>query len=99
MRVKGKPDKEEIKGVIYKVPCESCAVYIGKTGCNLHIRLQEHKCAVVNGDSKNGIATHVMKNDHKIQWEEAQVVASEQQFTKRKVKESAYQKNFKLHEP
>ena len=57
MRVKGKPNKEETKGIIYKVPCECGAVYIDKTGHNLHRRLQEHKHAVINRDTKNGITT------------------------------------------
>ena len=67
MRVKGKPDKEEMKGVIHKVPRECGAVYICEIGRNLHIRLPEPKRVVVNEGSKNGIATHVMENDHKIQ--------------------------------
>ena len=88
MRVKGKPNKKGIKGVMYKVPCECGAVYIGKTGCNLQTRLQENKSDVFNRNTKNSIATYVMENDHKIQWEEAQVIASESHLTKRKVKES-----------
>ena len=51
--------------MIYKVSCDCGAVYIGKTGHNLHTRLQEHKRAVVNRDTKKGIATHVMENDQK----------------------------------
>ena len=82
------PNKGEINGVIYKVPCESDAVYIGETGCNLHTRLQEHKWAVIIRDTNNGIATHVMENNHEIQWEEAQVIASEPWLTKIYVKES-----------
>ena len=88
-----------IKGVVYKVPCECDAVYTGETGRNLHTRLQQHKLAVINGYSKNGIATHVMDNNHKIQLEEAQVIASELHLTKRKVKESTHQENTELHEP
>ena len=61
---------------------------VGETGRNLHTRLQEHKCAVANGDSKNGIAIHVMENDHKIQLEQAQVITNEPHLTKRKVKKS-----------
>ena len=34
----GKPSKEEVKGVIYKAPCERGAVYMGETGCNLYTR-------------------------------------------------------------
>ena len=73
MRVKGKPDREEIepdreeiKGIIYKVRCKCGAVHIGETVHNLHIRLQEHKCTIINKDSKNSITTHVMENDHTV---------------------------------
>ena len=88
VRVKGRPSKEETKGVIYEVPCECGAVYIGETGRNLHTRLQGNKHAVVNGDIKNGITKHTVENDHQILWEEAQVIKNEPHLTKRKVKES-----------
>ena len=32
MKVKGKPNKEEISGVVYRIPCECGAAYIGETG-------------------------------------------------------------------
>ena len=88
MKVKGNPRKEEIKGVVYIIPCECGATYIGETGRTLHARLQEHKRAVRNGDTNNGIAAHVLNTHHNIKWEDAQVLMSEAQLTKRKVKES-----------
>ena len=36
-----------------------------------------------NRDSKHNIAVHVMENDHKLQWEETQVIASALQLAKR----------------
>ena len=86
--MKGKPSKEEVKGVVYKVPFECGAGYIGETGHNLHTRLQEHRRAVANGDTKNHIAIHVMENNHVIQWKDVQVIASEPHLIIRKVKES-----------
>ena len=77
VRVKGRPSKEEIKGVIYVVLCECGAVYIGETGRNPHTRLQEYKRAVVNGDIKNGIANHTIENHHQILCEEARVTKNE----------------------
>ena len=39
IEVKGRPSKEEIKGVVYEVPRDCGAVYIGETGRNPHTRL------------------------------------------------------------
>ena len=76
-----------MSGVIYSIPCECGAVYIGETGRTLKIRVTEHKRAVLNQNSNNGIAVHVMKTHHNIQWEEARVVTKEPYLIKRKVKE------------
>ena len=40
------------------------------------VRLTEHKCAVVRRDVNNGIAVHVTKNEHSIDWGNARVVRS-----------------------
>ena len=47
------------------------ASYICETGRSLQKRLTEHKGAVRRGDSKNGIAVHVQKHDHRVDWEAA----------------------------
>ena len=39
-------------------------------------------CCLFNRGSKNNIASHVMEKDHKLQWEETQVIASELQLAK-----------------
>ena len=88
MKVKGKLRREEVSGVIYTIPCECDTSYIGETGCTLHLRVQEHRRVVHNSDMNNGIALHVMKMHHKIQWEEARVILTEPQLTRRKVKEA-----------
>ena len=77
MKLKGKSRKGEVKGIIYSVPCECGAIYIGHTGRNLHVRIKEHKWAVGNGDIKNGIPAHIMDTNHNIQREEAEVMAAE----------------------
>ena len=72
------PEKSR-KGVIYRVyvPCMDCdAVYIciGETLHNLEERLTGHKRHVEKSDPKgSAIAEHVMKTDHTIAWDKAQV--------------------------
>ena len=39
-------------------------------------------------DSNNGLAVHVAGTGHTIHWDEAEVVYREEQWTKRKIKES-----------
>ena len=41
MMVKRKPDKHDVKGVVYSIPCECGSLYIGETGCTLKTRLME----------------------------------------------------------
>ena len=77
MKVKGKPKKDEIKGVVCGIPCECGATYIGETGWNLHTRVQEHKREVCKGDTNNCIAVHVIKTNHTIQWEKARTIMTE----------------------
>ena len=60
MKVKGRPKMDELKGVVYSIPCECRATYIGETGWNLNTRVQEHKRGVCKGDTNNGIAVHVL---------------------------------------
>ena len=86
MKVKGKTPQEDVKGVIYSIPCECGALYIGETGRTLKIRLTEHQRAVRIRNSNNGIAVHAMETHHKIKWEEARVILKEPHLTRRKVK-------------
>ena len=83
----GKSPQEDVRGVIYSIPCEFGAVYIGETECNLKIRLTEYQWPVCNKDYNNSIAVHTIKTHHDIKWEEARVVTVEPHLTKRKVKE------------
>ena len=54
------------KGVVYKVPCNSCDMsYVGETGRTLHLRLKEHKRALTNGDPwMSALAEHAMNHQH-----------------------------------
>jgi hypothetical protein len=89
MRVKSKIPDDQMKGVVYEVPCADCnGVYIGETGRNLKMRLKEHRYAVRRQDEKNGIAVHAQESGHNVDWEAARVMMREEHLTKRKVLES-----------
>ena len=54
-------------------------MYVGETGRMLKQRMTEHKRAVKNADSNNGLAVHVAGIGHTIHWDEAEVVYREEQ--------------------
>ena len=61
---------------------------MGETGRTLKQRITEHKRAVKNADSNNGLAVHVTRTKHQIEWDEAEVICREEHWMKRKIKES-----------
>ena len=70
MQVKNKTPEQKQTGVVYEIPCKDCPeVYVGETKRTLKVRLSEHRQAVKRGDPKNGIAVHVQKTNHCINWE------------------------------
>ena len=72
MQVKSRTPEQKQTGVVYKIPCKECPeVYVGETKRTLKVRLSEHRQAVKRGDPKNGIAVHVQKTNHCINWEGA----------------------------
>ena len=75
----------------YKVrsnPCKDCdGVYTGESKRTLKVRLTEHKRAVVKSDV-NGIAVHVAKNEHSIDWGNARVVRSVRGYFERRATEA-----------
>ena len=72
----------------FVIPCACGTSYIRETGHTLLLRVQEHRWVVRNWDMNNGIAVHVMKTHHNIQWEEARVILTKPQLTRRKVKKA-----------
>ena len=74
---------------MYQVPCNGCdQVYIGETERNLKTRLTDHRQAVRQGDDRNGIAVHVQKYDHHIDWDSAQVEQVIPDYWKRRTAEA-----------
>ena len=74
--LKRTPEQKQT-GVVYEITCKECQeVYVGESKRTLKVRLSEHREAVKQRDSKNGIAVHVQKTDLRINWEGATVRTS-----------------------
>lgn len=79
------------KECIYKIPCECGKVYIGETKRPLEIRIKEHKRNVQLHDvGKSKVAEHVWTQNHKILFDNTEVLDHEQNSLKRKIKETIY---------
>ena len=89
MQVKNRPPERKQTGVVYEIPCKDCPeVYVGETKRTLKVRLSEHRQAVKWGDPKNGIAVHVQKTNHCINWEGATVQRRAEGFWLRRTVEA-----------
>ena len=76
LQVKQKTPMEKKRHVVYEVPCcDGQLTYIGETRRTMKKRMTEQKHAMNTGDPKNGIAVHVQKTQHSIDWGAARVQA------------------------
>ena len=71
-------------------------MYIGETERTLEKRLSEHRGAVKRNGSKNGIAVHAWKTQHRVDWGAATVKQVEMNYTRRKVIEAIHMKKQKV---
>ena len=83
-------DVNEITGTIYQVSCHKCSfVYIGQTKRDLKSRLSEHKRAIkYQRLEKSALCEHSITLDHLIDWNEAAILSTEKDYTKRLFAES-----------
>ncbi len=80
---------ESQKPGVYHIPCECGLFYIGETGRNLSKRLKEHKTNCEKaGLDKSAVAKHAWTYDHRIKWDEANILAMDSQRFSRKMRES-----------
>ena len=74
---KPKIPRERSKNKVYQIPCKDCKkIYIGETSQWFDERESQHKRAVSNKDTTNGIAQHVYETSHIINWEKAELIDS-----------------------
>ena len=81
-------------GCIYRIPCQDCNnSYIGQSGKGLATRLKQHKYSVRTGQVSNALFLHRNNFNHRINWQEAEVLLYCNNINKRNIIESAFIKN------
>jgi len=79
------------KNVIYCLGCKSCPqVYLGETQQWFPSRRYQHNYAVKTKTSTNGLAQHVMKTEHTIDWDSTIFLDSDSHWRRRKIKEALF---------
>ena len=74
---------------MYRIPCECGLVYIRETGRNLSKRLKEHKTNCEKAElDKSALAKHAWTYDHRIKWDEANILAMDSHRFSCKMRES-----------
>ncbi len=80
---------ESQKPGVYRIPCECGLVYIGETGRNLSRRLKEHKTNCEKAElDKSAVTKHAWTYDHRIKWDEPNILAIDSHRFSRKMRES-----------
>ncbi|BHF71356.1 hypothetical protein SprV_0401441400 [Sparganum proliferum] len=75
MQPKGRLPPEDMSGVICRVNCLDCqANYCGMTNKRLKTRIHEHTLAVKRKDARSHVAMHGLENDHRFDFDGAQVL-------------------------
>ena len=86
--IKNSPQQHD--NVIYNIPCMDCAAfYIGQTSKGLGKRLVQHKYSVRTGQCSNALFIHLSENNHRINWNNSNVIAKCNDFRSRNLLESA----------
>jgi len=86
--VKDNIDRQQLKG-LYKIDCSCGKSYIGETGRSLKITLKEHAADIKNERSRTlALAEHSSKTKHHVCLEDAKVIAREDNYHKRKIREA-----------
>ncbi len=86
---KDKPPK--IRAGVYSIGCEQCdSVYIGETGRDFNIRIQEHENDVANENKKSPIAFHMMTNDHNLDPNKYKLILPEKRRHIRRLEETIF---------
>ena len=81
-------DQQSTLGV-YKIPCSCGKHYVGETGATVKTRIkQDQKAVFENKKNNSALAEHTDICNGSVQWDKASILASENKFFQRSVRES-----------
>ena len=84
---KDKTDKKDKCGVVYNVPCgapQCTDSYVGETQRKLGKRFHEH----IKTDKESAVLEHHKKTGHSVSFEDVSILATENRYNNRKIKEA-----------
>ncbi|XP_076305437.1 uncharacterized protein LOC143222618 [Tachypleus tridentatus] len=91
---KQRPIKDNLKNVIYEIPCSCNDTCIGKNGIKLATRIKEHKDSTRLMKTQNSaIAEHATSTGHRINWEKTRIIDTDKFWKTRNIKESFHISN------
>lgn len=87
-KLKSKTPTKFKSNVIYSLKCNSCDnIYVGQTSQWLKSRISLHKSDITRKRDRCALASHVINNNHTIDWDGVQVLEVEQNTSKRLILE------------
>ena len=98
VKPKDKLPKAELTGVVYHIPCAGAnstpcpGRYVGETERTAQARFQDHTSTSSNalGKYKSAMLQHARENGHHFRKEDVTILSSEQDWTRRGIKEALY---------
>ena len=83
------PAKQD--GVVYRIPCECCQVYIGETGRSMQDRIKEHDRDIRFARTEtSAVSEHAHNTGHKPLWNEVKFIDRDPHYYTRRVKEAIH---------
>ena len=83
------PIDHMLKKGVYSTPCSCDEEYIREMGRSIKTRLKEHSADIKHERTKNSaVAEHSKKTNHHICIEKAKVIAVEEHYNKRRIREA-----------
>ena len=75
---------------MYAINCKDCpGVYIGETGRTVRVRMAEHSAHARHGRADlSAAAEHAILKDHRLDWENPEVIDRDRKTLNRRVKEA-----------
>ena len=82
------PMDSKLKNGVYSIPYSYGKLYIGETGLSIKVRLKEHYLGILQNIIKiSAVVEHFIKSNHYICIENAKIIATEEHYNNRRIRE------------